>query len=135
MKATKIALALVVLMTAALCASAANDIAGVVAAAKPAVVTVTTYDAAGKETGLGTGFFVDDSHVVTCYHVIDCATKAEIKTASGKTYQIKGIAASDRTADVVRLTLAAPVKGAKSLSLSKSLPKQGEKVVVFGSPL
>ena len=122
-------------MTAALCANAANDTASVVATAKPAVVTVTTYDAAGKQTGLGTGFFVDDSHVVTCYHVIDGATKAKIKTATGKTYQVKGIAASDRIADVVRLSLASPAKGANSLSLTKSLPKQGEKVVVFGSPL
>ena len=135
MRAALIVLVLVGLIAAAPCANAANDIASVVASAKPAVVTVTTYDAAGKETGLGTGFFVDDSHVVTCYHVIDCATKAEIKTASGKTYQVKGIAASDRIADVARLSLASPVKGAKSLSLSKSLPKQGEKVVVFGSPL
>jgi len=135
MKAAAIALALVVHLAAALCANAANDTASVVASAKPAVVTVTTYDAAGKQTGLGTGFFVDDSHVVTCYHVIDGATKAKIKTATGKTYQVKGISASDRIADVVRLSLASPVKGAKSLALSKSLPKQGEKVVVFGSPL
>ena len=129
------AVALAVLIAAAITASADADIAGVVASAKPAVVTVITYDAAGKQTGLGTGFFVDASHVVTCYHVIDGATKAKIKTATGKTYQVKGIAASDRVADVVRLALASPVKGAKSFSLSKSLPKQGEKVVVFGSPL
>ena len=122
-------------MAAALCANAANDTASVVASAKPAVVTVTTYDAAGKQTGLGTGFFVDDSHVVTCYHVIDGATKAKIKTATGKTYQVKGIAASDRIADVVRLSLTSPVKGAKSLAFSKSLPKQGEKIVVVGTPL
>lgn len=135
MRLTRTALPVLLLLITALCANAANDIAAVVATAKPAVVTVTTYDAAGKQTGLGTGFFVDDSHVVTCYHVIDGATKAKIKTATGKTYQIKGIAASDRIADVVRLSLASPVKTAKSLVLCKSLPKQGEKVVVFGSPL
>ena len=135
MRAARTVLVLVGLMAAALCANAANDIASVVASARPAVVTVTTYDAAGKQKGLGTGFFVDDSHVVTCYHVIDGAMKAEVRSATGKIYQVKGIAASDRIADVVRLSLESPVKGAKSLALAKSLPRQGEKVVVFGSPL
>ena len=129
------AVALAVLVAAALSASADADIAGIAAKAKPAIVTITTYDAAGKQAGLGTGFLVDDSHVVTCYHVIEDAAKASIKTADGKTYKVKEIAASDRIADVARLSLASPVKGAKLLSLSKSLPKQGEKVVVVGSPL
>ncbi len=135
MPAKTTALALILLLASALCASAETDTAGVVAKAKPAIVTITTYDSAGKEAGLGTGFLVDDSHVVTCYHVMEEAAKATVKTADGKTFKVKEIAASDRIADVAKLSLTAPIKGAKSLTLSKSLPKQGEKVVVVGSPL
>ena len=135
MKTKTSALALVILLASALCASAQTDTAGVVAKAKPAIVTITTYDSAGKEAGLGTGFLADDSHVVTCYHVIEEAAKATVKTADGKTCKVKEIAASDRIADVAKLSLTDPIKGAKSLTLSKSLPKQGEKVVVVGSPM
>ncbi len=129
------ALALVLVLASALCAGAESDTASIAAKAKPAIVTITTYDTAGKESGLGTGFLVDDSHVVTCYHVIEDAARATVRTADGKSYKVKEIAASDRIADVAKLSLESPVKGAKSLTLSKSLPKQGEKIVVVGSPL
>ena len=112
-----------------------ESITEVVQKVKPAVVTVITYDSAGKVDGQGTGFLVGPAHVITSYHVIGGAAKAEVKTADGKTHKVKGTAGSDRVADVVRLVLAQPVKNAKVLTLAKALPQEGEKIVVVGSPL
>lgn len=133
MKAVRLAVIVLAVILGA--ASAQESVTEVVQKVKPSVVTVITYDGAGKEEGLGTGFFVDESHVITNYHVIDGVAKAEIKTADGKTYKVKGIAGSDQVADIARLELSSPVTGAKVLTLAKTLPKEGERIVVVGSPL
>jgi len=130
-------LTLAVLMVTALSSVtlAEESITQVVQKVKPAVVTVITYDDAGKAAGQGTGFLVQAAHVITSCHVIEGAAKAEVKTIDGKTYAVKGTAGSDELADIVRLVLAQPVRNAKVLALAKALPQEGEKVVVVGSPL
>ena len=126
---------LVAVFAAGIPASVQESITDVVQQVKPAVVTVTVYDKDGKEESFGTGFFVDECHVITCFHVIDGAARAEVKSATGTVYKVKGTAGSDQIADIARLVLEDPAKGAVVLTLAKAVPKEGERIVVVGSPL
>ena len=126
---------LVAVFAAGIPARAQESITDLVQKVKPSVVTVTVYDKDGKEESLGTGFFVDESHVITCFHVIDGAARAEVKSASGGVYKVKGIAGSDQITDIARLVLEVPATGTKVLTLAKAVPKEGERIVVVGSPL
>jgi len=113
---------------------AQDSIVDVVKKVKPAVVTITTYES-GKESRQGTGFLIGADTVITNFHVVEGASEAHVRTPSGETYAVKEITASEPVADVARLKLSEPVKDAKPLALLKSLPREGEKIVVVGSPL
>lgn len=65
----------------------------VYARCSPAVFFVEVYDASGRATATGSGFFIDPSGVaVTNYHVIEDSYSAKITTSdTQKTYKIAGI--------------------------------------------
>src|ERR1044071_3689256 len=57
----------------------------------------------GRSTALGSGFVYDNQgHIVTNYHVIDGATRADITFTDGNTYSAK-VVAKDSNADIAVL--------------------------------
>jgi len=101
----------------------------------PSVVVVYNLNESGQVRGHGTGFFIDPwGMVATNYHVVEGAASLKIKTKSGASMDIRGIAASDAENDVVILSAILPVDSIHTLRMTPALPKVGEKVVVIGTP-
>jgi len=103
---------------------------------KPSTVIIFAYDDKGEFLQLGSGFFVSQNgDVITNYHVIQGASSAEIKTADEKTYPVTYIVAGDEQNDIIRLSVNIPSQYVYLLSLSKTIPEVGERIIVYGSPL
>ena len=103
---------------------------------KPSTVIIFAYDDKGEFLKLGSGFFISQNgDVITNYHVIQGASSAEIKTADEKTYPITYIVAGDEQNDIIRLSVNIPSQYVYPLSLSKTIPEVGERIIVYGSPL
>lgn len=98
----------------------------------PAVVklTVTSASNPGAE---GTGFFVNEKTIVTCYHVIDDATSLKIESANGDQYTIDSILMSNQKADLVKFTI--KEKSKSWLKLNADPPIVGEVVFTIGNPI
>ena len=103
---------------------------------KPSTVIIFAYDDEGEFLKLGSGFFISQNgDVITNYHVIRGASSAGIKTSDGKTYPITYIVAGDEQNDIIRLSVNIPSQYIYPLSLSKTIPEVGERIIVYGSPL
>jgi len=101
----------------------------------PSVVVVYNINESGQIRGHGTGFFIDPwGMVATNYHVVEGASSLKIKTKSGATMDIRGIAASDAENDVVILSAVLPIDSIRTLKMAPSLPQVGDKIVVIGTP-
>ena len=103
--------------------------------ARNAVVSIEVFDDEGNSIGTGSGFFVsDDGLLVTNYHVIERASSASAKTASGDRLSIKGVVYFDRDNDLA--VLLAEGKTFPPLPLGNSSKIEvGDHVAVIGSPL
>src|SRR4029078_11155566 len=73
--------------------------------------------------------------IISNWHVVDECYRAEVKTADGSIYHIKGILASDKEADLVLLEVEIPPGKAKFLKVAGNPPDEGERIVVIGNPL
>jgi len=101
---------------------------------RPSVVHLKVMDATGREVGSGSGFFVEGNRVVTNEHVVGDAAKVTAKLSDGRELPVAGLLAADSERDlaivaVVGNSLPPPLK----LGSAKSL-RQGEEVVIIGSP-
>ncbi len=110
----------------------------------PAVVVILTEQkelvSSGKMTktvtsgGLGSGFMISDSQIVTAAHVVQVAEKVNVQFVDGEIIPAKVISAY-ATADVALLELIWPRKNAVILNLADSdHVKIGERVFVVGAP-
>ncbi|MGZ8845315.1 MAG: S1C family serine protease, partial [Pyrinomonadaceae bacterium] len=117
--------------------STAESLPDLVRRVKPSVVSVLTYDAKGDALISGTGFFIAPGEVVTNVHVIKNAHRVEIHTLEGKgrTYPVSGALALDEEADLALLRVDLPADRSRPLTLTASLPDEGEPVFVIGNPL
>ncbi len=103
---------------------------------QPSVVLILTYDSSGESLAQGSGFFVNkQGDIITNRHVLEKASRAEIKTTAGKVYPIKGVVAEDLEADLIQVTVDIPQKEVFPLAVSETVPEVGQKVVVIGNPL
>jgi len=104
---------------------------------KPSVVSVLTYDAKDEPLISGSGFFIRPGEVVTNMHVIRGAHRVEIHTLEGKgrTYPVAGALAVDEEADLALLGVDLPADRSRPLTLTSTLPDEGEQVFVIGNPL
>jgi hypothetical protein len=101
----------------------------------PSVVVIYNLNESGQVRGHGTGFFIDPwGMVATNYHVVEGASSLKIRTKSGATMDIRGIAASDPENDVVILSAVLPIDSIRTLTMTSSLPQVGDKIVVIGTP-
>ena len=125
------------LVVSARVAEAQDSLPDLVRQVKPSVVSVLTYNSKGEPLISGSGFFVRPGQVVTNLHVIQNAQRVEIRTLEGKgrTYPVTGAVAIDEEGDLALLSVDLPPDRSRVLSLSSSLPEEGEKVFLIGSPL
>jgi serine protease Do len=133
----KAALVLLGLMLCPAQVCAQEDLPHLIARIQPAVVTIIIYDPAGKVIGNGSGFFINaQGHLITNYHVLSRAARAEIKTQDGRRYPIKMVLAEDRTVDLIKVSAEMPGDAPRAyLQISATRPMVGERVLVIGSPL
>ncbi len=123
-------------LASSLAVSPEDDLPGLVRRVEPSVVLVQTFASSGKKLAQGSGFFVDTGgDVVTSHHVVLDASRVQVKIASGRTFDVTGVVAQDRSKDLVRLAVAMPAGTAVPLGVAASLPEPGQTVVVIGSPL
>jgi len=99
------------------------------------VVVVLVKDAAGKPVSQGSGFFIDERHVITNRHVIEDGAQAEVKLKNGRSYAVVGIVAEDTDNDLVLLRINIPRDaGHRPLPVNTAEPRKGEEVYVLGAP-
>lgn len=103
----------------------------------PSVVIIFNYDEERNLVSRGSGFFITATgELITNRHVIQWASSAEAKTVDGAVYSVNNVLAEDKENDLLRLSVDIPQDvRVPHLSLTPSLPKVGEQVVVIGSPL
>lgn len=108
-----------------------TDIVGII---KPAVVTIITFNENGEMTGQGTGFFVGENQIISSRHVFEGVSNAKIKTSRGEIYSILGVIAEDPKWDLILLKTETIDNKATPLVITDKYPKEGQKIVVIGSP-
>lgn len=98
------------------------------------MVHVAVSDGRGAEVSTGSGFVVSsDGRVVTNHHVVEDAERVEVVFQGGKKVPVLGVLAFDEEADLAVLQIE---KGKyPTVALADSPVKQGDPVVVIGSPL
>lgn len=101
---------------------------------KPSAVAIETFDAKDNTLSRGSGFFVAADRVITNRHVIEKASRVEIHLLSGKKFTVKGVLAIDGEGDLALLSVEVPKGSAIPLPIVKSVPQEGESVVVVGNP-
>ncbi len=101
---------------------------------KPSAVAIETFDAKNNTLSRGSGFFIAADRVITNRHVIDKAARVEIHLLDGKKYSAKGVLAIDGEGDLALLGVEVPRSSAIPLSIVRSVPQEGESVVVVGNP-
>ena len=117
-------------------ALAQKNLPSLITKIQPSVVTITIYDSSGDSIGQGSGFFVSEAgDLVTNHHVVEGASRIEIRTSDGKFYSVKKVVAVQETADLVRLSVSIPRSAVKPIIVSRRLPEVGQRVIVIGSPL
>src|SRR5918912_750117 len=93
----------------------------------------------GRSTALGSGFVYDNQgHVITNYHVIDGATRADVTFTDGNTYSANVIGKdpnSDLAVLQIRGDYSSEEKAVVPLPLANSSAvRPGEQVIAFGNP-
>ena len=91
------------------------------------------YDGQQRKTNTGTGFFINETTLVTNHHVIEGARAVRIRLASGAEMAVSDVLAEDAAVDLAILrTDRVPGVGLDLYRGPRVEP--GEKVVVLGSP-
>ncbi len=112
------------------------DLTRLVKDAQPSVVTVLAYDNDGKLVSQGSGFCIsEEGHIITCYHVLERAHWAEVKSYNGKRYRVESVLASDKKADLIKVLVDARVGSIRAAKVEGTMPSIAERIVVIGSPL
>lgn len=111
------------------------SVAELVRQVSPAVVYIETFDAAGQQDGLGSGFIVDASGlVVTNLHVIAGSAAATVKMADGEVYDRVEVLDFDPRRDIAVLRIR-PFNSLPTLTLADSDRIEiGQDAVAVGNP-
>ena len=103
---------------------------------EPSIVVLFTYNREGKFVGQGSGFFVNqEGDVVTNYHVLKGASRAEARMSDGSVYRVNRVIAEDEEGDLIRVSTNTPQNLVRPLLIRSSFPEVGERIIVMGTPL
>jgi len=103
---------------------------------EPSIVVLFTYDREGKSVGQGSGFFLTkEGDVITNYHVLKGAGRAEVRMSDGNIYPVERVIAEDEAGDLIRVSTSVPQNLVRPLPIRGSFPEVGERIVVMGTPL
>lgn len=103
---------------------------------EPSIVVLLTYNREGKFVGQGSGFFVNlEGDVITNYHVLKGAGRAEVRMSDGSIYPVNKIVAEDEQGDLIRVSTNIPQNLVRPLPIHVSFPEVGERIIVMGTPL
>jgi tetratricopeptide (TPR) repeat protein len=115
-------------------ASAQEFLPELVKRIKPSAVAIETFDAKGNTVSRGSGFFVAADRIVTNRHVIERSNRVEIHLLDGRKFIVKGVLAVDGEGDLAMLQVDVPAAAAVPLPIDRSVPQEGESIVVVGNP-
>jgi len=116
-------------------ASAALELPDLAEQTKPSVVHLTVLNSAGDKSGSGTGFIVSEGGLVaTNDHVVGSASSVVAMLADGREVAVMGVLANDSEKDIAILQLAGADFPPPLALGGSSVLRQGEEVVVIGSP-
>jgi ribosomal protein S16 len=115
-------------------ASAQESIADLIIRIKPSVAKIVVYDAQGKQIATGSGFFISQTKAITNKHVVVGAKTIEIKTFDGSVIYANAIQ-NVSGIDIAVLEFSSSGKTIKPLLIAANSPREGDRIVVFGSPL
>ncbi|MGD9562259.1 MAG: tetratricopeptide repeat protein [Pyrinomonadaceae bacterium] len=130
----QILLSFLALAVTAIPAAAQDFLPELVKRIKPSSVAIETFDQRGNSVSRGSGFFVAPDRVITNRHVIERSSRVEIHLVDGKKFRAKGVLAIDGEGDLALLQVDLPPGLAVSLPISKSVPQEGESILVVGNP-
>jgi tetratricopeptide (TPR) repeat protein len=99
--------------------------------ATTSIVKISTLDNNGLASS-GTGFFIDEKTIITCYHVVDNIRKIDITTIDDKHFTVDSVIASNKQADLIKFTV--KEKNKNWLTLADKLPLVGETVYIIANP-
>ncbi len=103
---------------------------------EPSIVVLFTYNREGKFVGQGSGFFVNqEGDVITNYHVLKGASRAEVRMSDGSVYPVNRVIAEDEAGDLIRVSTNTPQNLVRPLLIRSSFPEVGERIIVMGTPL
>ena len=112
----------------------AQDLPELVKRIKPSSVAIETFDAKGNTLSRGSGFFIAPDRIVTNRHVIEKSARVEIHLLDGKKFIVKGVLAVDGEGDLAMLQVDVPRASAFPLPIIRTVPQEGESIVVVGNP-
>lgn len=101
---------------------------------KPSAVAIETFDARGETISRGSGFFTGYDRVVTNRHVLERSARVVIHLSDGRKFPVKGVLAIDGEGDLAMLQVDIPPQLARPLPIVRTVPQEGESVVVVGNP-
>ncbi|MEO7674127.1 MAG: trypsin-like peptidase domain-containing protein [Pyrinomonadaceae bacterium] len=101
---------------------------------KPSSVAIETFDGKGNTLSRGSGFFIAADRVITNRHVIEKSSRVEVHLVDGKKFTVRGVLAVDGEGDLAMLQVEVPLALAIPLPIARSVPQEGESIVVVGNP-
>ncbi|WP_268220200.1 S1C family serine protease [Streptomyces sp. EMB24] len=113
-------------------ASLKGTVAGVAKSVSPSIVEIKAASSSGSATGSGV-IVTEDGEVVTNNHVVAGASRIQVRTHDGKTYDAR-VVGTDSSKDLALIKLE-DASGLKAATLGDSDGVQvGDQVVAIGSP-
>jgi len=101
---------------------------------KPSAVAIETFDAKGNTLSRGSGFFIAADRIITNRHVLEKSSRVEVHLFNGKKFPVRGVIAIDGEGDIALLQVEIPAAMAVPLPIVRSVPAEGESIVVVGNP-
>ncbi|MBA2493646.1 MAG: tetratricopeptide repeat protein, partial [Acidobacteria bacterium] len=101
---------------------------------KPSAVAIETFDARGATLSRGSGFFISKDKIITNRHVIEKSNRVEVHLMNGKKFTARGVLAIDGEGDLALLQVNVPEGDAVPLQIVRTVPQEGESIVVVGNP-
>ena len=93
---------------------------------KSAVITIVTYDAAGKPKNQGSGFFISEKgQFITNCHVLAGASRIEVKTYGGQRYNVNAAMVEEPLLDLALAAIQPQGQGISCLKLVEGIPGGG----------